>query len=70
MGTSSGESDMSEEKSKSLDVLGIKPVSESINLVTKAAVDGASEFLRRICLPAASELGLLLQDKVSWWRTK
>ena len=55
---------------KSLDVLGIKPLSESINTVTKGSVDGASAFLSRICLPAAEEFGLLLRDKVSGWRAK
>lgn len=55
---------------KSLDILGIKPVAESINTITKASVDGASAFLSRICLPAAEEFGLLLKDKVSNWRSK
>lgn len=53
---------------KSLDVLGIKPVSEAINTVTKATTEGAGAFLSRICLPAAEEFGLLLRDKVSAWR--
>ncbi|EGQ9578026.1 hypothetical protein NMR30_003665 [Vibrio cholerae] len=55
---------------KSLDILGIKPVADSINTVTKGTVDGASAFLSRICLPAAEEFGLLLRDKVSAWRSK
>ena len=58
------------EENKSLDVLGLKPVADSINTVTKGAVDGASAFLSRICLPAAEEFGLLLRDKVSAWRSK
>ena len=58
------------EENKSLDLLGIKPVAESINTVTKGTVDGASAFLGRICLPAAEEFGLLLKDKVSSWRAK
>jgi len=58
------------EQNRSLDVLGIKPIAESVNTVTKAAVDGAGAFLGRICLPAAEEFGLLLRDKVSAWRTK
>ena len=41
---------------KSLDILGIKPVADSVNRLTRAAVDGASAFLSRICLPAAEEL--------------
>lgn len=56
------------EKSKSLDVLGVKPIADSVNMVTKGAVEGASAFLSRICLPAAEEFGFLLKDKVSSWR--
>lgn len=58
------------EDNKSLDVLGIKPVADSINTVTKGTVDGASAFLSRICLPAAEEFGLLLKDKISAWRAE
>jgi hypothetical protein len=61
---------MTDPDSKSLDVLGLKPVSDSINRVTRAAVDGASAFLSRICLPAAEELGLLFRDKVANWRAR
>jgi len=55
---------------KSLDLLGIKPVADSVNRLTRAAVDGASAFLSRICLPAAEELGLLFRDKVASWRAR
>ena len=58
------------EESKSLDILGVKPIADSVNTVTKGGVDGASAFLSRICLPAAEEFGLLLKDKVSSWRAK
>jgi len=58
------------EPDKSLDVLGIKPVSEAISTVTQATTAGASAFLSRICLPAAEEFGLLLRDKVSAWRAR
>jgi abortive infection alpha-like protein len=61
---------MTEEKSKSLDIFGIKPAAESIQTVTKASVDAAGAFLSRICLPAAEEFGLLLRDKVSNWRAQ
>lgn len=56
------------ESDKSLDVFGIKPVSEAISTVTHATTAGAGAFLSRICLPAAEEFGLLLRDKVSAWR--
>ena len=61
---------MTENESRSLDVLGIKPVAEALSHATKNSIDGASAFLGRICLPAAEELGLLLQDKVRAWRAK
>lgn len=53
---------------KSLDILGVKPIADSVNTVTKSTIDGVSAFLSRICLPAAEEFGLLLKDKVSSWR--
>jgi hypothetical protein len=59
---------MSEKTPQSIDVLGIKPVGEAINTLVKGAVDGASAFLSRICLPASEEFGLLLRDKVGHWR--
>jgi hypothetical protein len=58
------------EPSKSLDLLGIKPVAEAIGTVTKGVTDGAGAFLSRICLPAAEEFGLLLRDKVGAWRQR
>lgn len=61
---------MSEDKSKSFDPFGIKPIAESIHTVTKAAMDAAGAFLSRICLPAAEEIGFMLRDKVSNWRAK
>ncbi len=61
---------MTDNESRSLDVLGIKPVADAISHATKASIDGASAFLGRICLPAAEEFGLLLQDKVRAWRAK
>ena len=56
------------ESNKSVDILGVKPVANAIEAVTKGAVDGAAAFLSRICLPAAEEFGLLLRDRVSAWR--
>jgi hypothetical protein len=55
---------------ESLDLLGIKPIGEAISAATKAAIDAASAFLGRICLPAAEEFGLLIRDKISFWRLK
>jgi len=61
---------MTDEKSSSLDIFGVKPIADSISKTTTATLDGASAFLSRICLPAAEEFGLLLQDKVRVWRAK
>lgn len=55
------------EERRSLDILGVKPIAESISTLTSAAVDGAAAFLSRICLPAAEEFGLLLRDRVHSW---
>lgn len=55
---------MTEHHSNGLDILGVKPVADAASYASKTAVDGASSFLSRICLPAAEEFGLLLQDKV------
>lgn len=61
---------MAEDKSKSLDILGVKPIADAVNTVTKGMVEGAAAILSRICLPAAEELGFLLQDKVRVFRAK
>ena len=55
-------------QSKSLDVLGIKPVGEAIKVATEATVRQAEQFLTLICQPAAKEFGLLLEDQVKAWR--
>jgi hypothetical protein len=52
------------------DFLGIRPVGEAVKKVTDASVDGAAAFLSRICLPAAEEFGLLLRDRVRYWRSQ
>lgn len=61
---------MTEKNGKSVDYLGIAPYGEALNTVAKEAMAGAGAFLGRICLPAAEEFGLLLQDKVAGWRKK
>jgi hypothetical protein len=59
---------MSDEVDNSLDILGLKPLAKSVEVVTRRTIDGAAAFFSRICLPAAEELGLLLKDRVSSWR--
>jgi Abortive infection alpha len=56
------------ENNKSIDIFGIQPVGDSIKIITQGSVDGARSFLSRICLPAAEEFGLMLQDIVKQWR--
>ena len=60
---------MSNDK-KSGDLLGIKPLSKSVEIVTKGTVDGLGTFLGFLCLPMAEEFGLLFRDKVRNWRNK
>ena len=59
---------MPDNDSKSLDLLGVKPVGDAIKIATEGTFKGAGEFLSRICLPVAEEFGLLLRDRVSHWR--
>lgn len=61
---------MDEDTSKSVDLFGLKGISDSLKVITQGVVDAASAFLSRICLPAAEEFGLLIKDKVTKWRTK
>lgn len=59
---------MSELNSNSLDVLGIKPIGDAVSHASQVTIDGATSFLAKICMPAAEEFGLLVQDKVKVWR--
>ncbi|WP_024955852.1 Abi-alpha family protein [Sulfurospirillum arcachonense] len=61
---------MQDKNDSSLDILGVKPIAKSIEKTTEKALEGTGAFLSRICLPAAEEFGLLLQDKVKSWRAK
>lgn len=54
--------------SETRDALGLRPYGEALHTAVRATVDGASAFLGRICLPAAEEFGLLLRDRVAYWR--
>jgi hypothetical protein len=59
---------MQDDEQKSLDLLGIKPLADTVKIGMQALVDGASAFLSRICLPAAEEFGLALKDRVHHFR--
>ena len=53
---------------RSGDLLGLRPFGDAVKVMSQGVVDGAGAFLSRICLPAAEEFGLLLQDKVRAYR--
>lgn len=55
---------MSDQKPLIVDILGVEPVAKAID----RTVEGALNFLGVICMPAASEIGLWLQDTVRKWR--
>lgn len=55
-------------KDSALDILGIKPVGRALEKTVDGCLAGASAFLSRVCLPAATELGYLVQDEVRHWR--
>ena len=59
---------MSDKEEKSLDVFGLKSYGDAINTIAKGLIDGIGAFLGKICLPAAEEFGLLLRDKISYYR--
>src|SRR6266566_5211612 len=53
---------------ESKDLLGLRPLADTVHVLAKGAVDGAAAFLGRICNPAAEEFSLLLRDRISYWR--
>ena len=56
-----------EEKS-SLDILGVKPISEAVNKSVEKTFQGIEGFLKSVCMPALDEIGLLFKDKIRTWR--
>ena len=46
-----------------------KPIAESVKNISEI-VKGASQFLGKICNPAAEEFGYYLQDNIRQWRMK
>lgn len=52
-----------------LDPLGTKALSETAKIVVENTTTGVGAFLGKVCMPAAEEFGLLLQDKVKGWRS-
>lgn len=62
--------DVAEEdaKSRSLDILGIKPIGDAALHATKEGTGVLVALISRICYPAAKEFGLYFQDHVRHWR--
>lgn len=58
------------EEDKSLDLIGIKPISKAVEKVAEKTADGLGAFFGAICMPAAEEFGLFLKDKVAVYRQK
>ena len=61
---------MESNKNKVTDVFGLAPYGDAIKIAVEKSFEGASALLSRICLPAAEELGLMMKDKVRFWRLK
>ena len=57
-----------ENKNTSLDILGIKPLGDTINIVTTKSLEGLESFFNIVCKPALEELGFLIKDNVRAWR--
>ena len=68
---------MVKHQSDSSDLLGIRQFGEAAKIsaettkvLVKAGIQGAGEFLGRVCLPAAEQFGLFLGERVQLWRLK
>src|ERR1043165_6931148 len=59
---------MSEGAGKDVSLINLGSLTKPLDTATKGIFDGAGAFLSKICLPAAEELGLLVRDRVSYWR--
>lgn len=57
-----------ETKNKSFDLLGIKPIGDAANTTVNKTFQGIEGFLKSVCAPALEEIGLLLKDKIRYWR--
>lgn len=62
------------DESKSLDILGIKPLASAIEKTADKTVEksfeGIETFLRNVCLPALEEVGMMMREQVRYWRLK
>ncbi|WP_439185813.1 Abi-alpha family protein [Carboxylicivirga taeanensis] len=50
------------------DIFGIKPYGDSLKIAVEKSANGVGQFLSAICMPAATEFGLMLNDKMRYWR--
>jgi hypothetical protein len=58
----------SKKQSSSLDILGVKPIGDAANTAVEKSFQGVEKFLEDVCQPALQEVGLLIRDKVRFWR--
>lgn len=52
----------------SFDIFGFKPFADAVDKTVQKSLEGIEGFLQLVCKPALGEIGLLLQDKVTYWR--
>jgi hypothetical protein len=57
-----------DKEDRSLDILGIKPISDSVNTIIEKSFDGIEGLLKRVCVPLLDEVGLMMKDKIRLWR--
>lgn len=57
-----------EQDDRSLDVFGIKPISEAANTAIEKSFAGIEGFLKKVCVPLLDELGLMMKDRIRLWR--
>jgi len=50
------------------DLLGLAPFGDAVKIVAEKAAQSAQEFFNAVCMPASTEVGFLLRDKVRAWR--
>lgn len=52
------------------DFLGVKSYGEAAKEVVKKSLPSIGAYIDKICMPVAEEIGLLLKDKISFWRAQ
>lgn len=50
------------------DIIGIEPIAETVKITTNKVLEGIDSFLKIVCKPALTEVGLMARDMVRAWR--